>query len=81
MFRVLCMMGLLIATPAGASDFPNKPGKKPETRLIVGAGASGGKTGGGDFGLIAPAPLKKATPKRSVGYDPAARLGNKQPNS
>ena len=99
MFRVLCMTGLLVTAPAEAeaSDFPNKPGKKPEARLvigaqsgattappeeiIVGAGLRNGGEGSGDYGLITPTPLKPASPKPTVGYDPSARLGNKPPSS
>lgn len=82
---------------ADESTFPNKPWKKPEARIVigvqsgattapppdivVGAGSGAAKTGTGDFGLIAPTPLRPSTPKRSVGYDPAARFANKRPTS
>lgn len=77
--------------------FPNKPGKKPKALLVVGAqsgattkppddvvvgaGVQGARTGGGDYGFNAPAFRQRSAPKRSVGYDPAAHLGNKRPKS
>ena len=38
MNRALCIAGLLIAAPVAAdeSTFPNKPGKKPEARIVIG---------------------------------------------
>lgn len=99
MIRALCTLIPLIAAPAMAetSAFPNKPGKKPEQRFIigaqsgamttapkeftVGAGTIGGQSGGGDLGLVTPTPLREKKTKRSVGYDPSARPGNKRPSS
>lgn len=99
MKRTLSILCILIAAPGWASDgaFPNKPGKKPLARLVVGAqsgavtkapkdvvvgaGVQGARTGGGDYGFNAPALRLRSAPKRSVGYDPAAHLGNKRPNS
>ncbi len=99
MKRALGILCFLIAAPALASEgaFPNKPGKKPKARLVVGAqsgvagkapedvvvgaGVHGARTGGGDYGFNAPAFREPSARKRSVGYDPAARLGNKRPNS
>ena len=103
MKRGTCM-GVLVAAStvaaaaaAGETAFPNKPGKKPQPRLIVGAqsgattappeeiivgaGLRNGGEGSGDYGLITPTPLKPASPKPTVGYDPYARLGNKPPSS
>ena len=38
MNRALCIAGLLNAAPVAAdeSTFPNKPGKKPEARIVIG---------------------------------------------
>lgn len=98
MLRTLCIFGTLIAAPVGASDnaFPNKPGKKPNVRLVVGAqsGATtkaskdivvgaetqGARTGRGDYGFVAPAFSESSAPEYSVGYGPANRLGNKRPS-
>ena len=96
MIRAVSILILLTGVPALAeiSGFPNKPGKKPEPRFVVGAqsgvtaaassdvvigaGARSGGAGQGDFGFVAPERrgLKR---KPAVGYDPAARLGNKRP--
>ena len=99
MFRIVCMIGMFATAPVWAEDsaFPNKPGKKPAPRLVVGAqsgaatappqeivvgaGARNGVSGQGDYGLTTVRPLESPAPKRSVGYDPTARLGNKQPSS
>ncbi len=96
MIRALSILILLTAAPAMAyiSAFPNKPGKKPEPRFVVGAqggataaapadvvigaGARSGAAGRGDYGFVAPQ-LQGPDRKRAVGYDPAARLGNKRP--
>jgi len=99
MKRALCILCILIAAPAGAYDsaFPNKSGKKPKARLVVGAqsgattaspedivvgaGGQGARTGRGDYGFVAPVRPQQTEPRRAVGYDPTARLGNKRPNS
>ena len=99
MNRALFIAVMLIAAPVAATEsaFPNKPGKKPAPRLVVGAqsgaasiapadvvvgaGAQSGQTGVGDYGFVAPTISGSQRQKRSVGYDPTMRLGNKRPNS
>ncbi len=99
MNRALFIAVMLIAAPVAATEsaFPNKPGKKPAPRLVVGAqsgaasaaptdvvvgaGPQSGQSGMGDYGFVATATSGSFQPKRSVGYDPAVRLGNKRPNS
>lgn len=99
MKRALCILSILIAAPAGAyeSAFPNKEGKKPKVRLVVGvqsgattkapedvvvgAGAQSAPSGRGDYGFIAGEPATPKPPPQAVGYDPKRQFGNKAPSS
>lgn len=93
---ILCIF-IAVPGWAYEGAFHNKPGKKPKALLVVGAqsgattkapedvvvgaGFQGARTGRGDYGFNAPAFRRQSAPKRTVGYDPAAHLGNKRPNS
>ena len=94
---IVFLIAITAPVQAGDSPWPNKPGKKPKAPVIVGAqsglaapapadvtigaGANLPRTGGGDYGFIAPQQTPAHTPRRAVGYDPARRLGNKAPTS